>query len=117
MTQKSVPSVLRVAVATPLRRSFDYLPPKNVDIATLKPGVRLRLPFGRSEVIGVLLEITQQAQVAAVRLKRAKQVLDVEPILSAELLWLLNWASQYYQYPIGEVVPVSYTHLTLPTNA
>jgi primosomal protein N' (replication factor Y) len=62
------------------------------------------LPFGRSEVIGVLLEITQQAQVAAVRLKRAKQVLDVEPILSAELLWLLNWASQYYQHPIGEVV-------------
>lgn len=104
MSQKSAPPVLRVAVATPLRRSFDYLPPRDVDIATLKPGVRLRLPFGRTEVIGVLLEMTQQAQVAAVRLKRANQLIDAEPILSAELLWLLDWASQYYQHPIGEVV-------------
>ena len=104
MNQASTPVVLRVAVATPLRRSFDYLPPRDVDIATLKPGVRLRLPFGRTEVIGVLLEITQHTQVAAVRLKRAKQILDKEPILSSEMLWLLNWASQYYQHPIGEVV-------------
>ena len=104
MSQPSAPLVLRVAVATPLRRSFDYLPPRDVDITNLRPGVRLRLPFGRTEVIGVLLEISQEAQVAAVRLKRAKQVLDAEPILSSELLWLLNWASQYYQHPIGEVV-------------
>ena len=104
VSQKSAPPLLRVAVATPLRRSFDYLPPSDVDIATLKPGIRLRLPFGRTEVIGVLLEITQQAQVAAVRLKRAKQRLDAEPVLSPELLWLLNWASHYYQHPIGEVV-------------
>lgn len=104
MNQQSVPCVLRVAIATPLRRSFDYLPPTNVDITSLKPGIRLRLPFGRKEVIGVLLEISQQTQVAAVRLKRARQILDIEPILSPELLWLLNWASQYYQHPIGEVV-------------
>ena len=66
--------------------------------------MRLRLPFGRTEVIGVLLEISQQAQVAAVRLKRAKQLLDEAPLLTSELLWLLNWASHYYQHPIGEVV-------------
>ena len=103
MNHKPTPPVIRVAVPTPLRRSFDYLPPTNIDIGSLKPGVRLRLPFGRSEVIGILLEVTQQAQVAAVRLKRASQVLDAEPILTPELLWLLKWASQYYQHPIGEV--------------
>ena len=104
VSQKPAPTVLRVAVATPLRRTFDYLPPGDVDIAKLKPGIRLRLPFGRSEVIGVLLEISPQPQVAAVRLKRAKQVLDADPLLSPELLWLLEWASHYYQHPIGEVV-------------
>jgi primosomal protein N' (replication factor Y) len=93
-----------MAVPTPLRRSFDYLPPKGIKLSALKPGVRLRLPFGRSEVVGILLEVTQQAQVAAVRLKRAIQLLDAEPILSSDLLWLLQWASQYYQHPIGEVV-------------
>jgi len=95
--------VLRVAVPTPLRRSFDYLPPRDVDPDALKAGVRLRLPFGRTEVIGILLEVTRQPQVAAVRLKRAIQLLDAEPILSPDLLWLLQWASQYYQHPIGEV--------------
>ncbi len=104
MSQTAVPHVLRMAIATPLRRCFDYLPPRDVDITQLKPGMRLRLPFGRTEVIGILLEITQQTQVAAVRLKRAKQLLDEDPVLSSELLWLLNWASQYYQHPIGEVV-------------
>ncbi len=103
MSQTPAPPVLRVAVPTPLRRSFDYLPPKDVDPNVLKPGMRLRLPFGRSEVIGVLLEVTPQPQVAAVRLKRALQVLDAEPILSPDLLWLLHWSSQYYQHPIGEV--------------
>ena len=103
MSHQPTPPVLRVAVPTPLRRSFDYLAPKDVDVHSLKPGVRLRLPFGRSEVIGILLEISQQSQVAAVRLKRAIQVLDEAPILSPDLLWLLQWASQYYQHPIGEV--------------
>ena len=104
MSHKPTPTVLRVAIPTPLRRSFDYLPPKDVAIDSLKPGMRLRLPFGRSEVIGILLEVTQHTQVAAVRLKRATQLLDAEPILNPDLLWLLNWASQYYQHPIGEVV-------------
>ena len=103
MSRTPAPAVLRVAVPTPLRRSFDYLPPKNIELSDLKPGVRLRLPFGRTEVIGILLEVTLQTQVAAVRLKRAIQLLDEEPILSTDMLWLLKWASQYYQHPIGEV--------------
>ena len=103
VSHKPAPPVLRVAIPTPLRRSFDYLPPRDIDPGFLKPGVRLRLPFGRTEVVGILLEVTRQSQVAAVRLKRAIQVLDAEPILSPDLLWLLQWASQYYQHPIGEV--------------
>jgi primosomal protein N' (replication factor Y) len=37
-------SVLRVAVPSPLYREFDYLPPANVDLASLQPGIRLRVP-------------------------------------------------------------------------
>ena len=103
VSRQLTPPVLRIAVPTPLRRSFDYLPPRGVAIESLKPGVRLRLPFGRTQVIGILLEISQQSQIAAVRLKRAFEVLDETPILSPDLIWLLQWASQYYQHPIGEV--------------
>ncbi len=39
--------ILCVAVPTPLYRSFDYLPPYDAAHATLQPGQRVRVPFGR----------------------------------------------------------------------
>ena len=47
-------TILRLALPSPLRRLFDYLAPQGVPHAALQPGVRLRVPFGRREVIGVL---------------------------------------------------------------
>jgi primosomal protein N' (replication factor Y) len=101
----SVPSVfLRVAVPSPLRRCFDYLPPAGCDVHALRPGLRLRVPFGRTSVIGVLLAVGSESELPAHRLKAVSEVLESEPSLSAPLLELLNWASGYYQHPIGEVM-------------
>ena len=95
---------LRVAVPSPLRRYFDYLPPASHDLHTLQPGIRLRVPFGRTSVIALLLAITNETDVPKSRLKRVTEVLDAAPLLPASLLKLLLWASAYYQHPIGEVV-------------
>ena len=46
-------TILRLALPSPLRRLFDYLAPQGVPHAALQPGVRLRVPFGRREVVGV----------------------------------------------------------------
>jgi len=48
-----VPQIFRVALDTPLRRLFDYLPPVP---ATPSPslGVRVRVPFGRQRRIGLV---------------------------------------------------------------
>ncbi len=49
--------ILRLAIPSPLRAEFDYLPPANMgeeQLAELKPGIRVRVPFGRREVIGYL---------------------------------------------------------------
>ncbi len=94
---------LRVAIPSPLRRCFDYLPPAACDLHTLQPGIRLRVPFGRTTVIAVLLAISDETDVPKSRLKRVAEVLDVTPVLSRALLKLLMWASSYYQHPIGEV--------------
>jgi primosomal protein N' (replication factor Y) len=51
-----------------------------------------------------MLEHADSTPVAHNRLKSAQEVLDEEPLFSADLLALLQWASTYYQYPIGEVV-------------
>ncbi len=96
--------ILRVAVPAPLRRLFDYLPPAGVDATKLPPGIRLRVPFGRGQVIGVLLEVVRESDMPASRLKPVTEILDARPLLDAELLDLLRWASRYYQHPIGEAI-------------
>ena len=53
------PPVLRVAVPSPLRQLFDYLPPAELPAAlVLAPGQRIEVPFGKRTVIGLLIEIT-----------------------------------------------------------
>uniref|UniRef100_UPI0013D17B4D primosomal protein N' family DNA-binding protein n=1 Tax=Morganella morganii TaxID=582 RepID=UPI0013D17B4D len=50
-------AILRLALPSPLRRLFDYLAPPGVSRAQLQPGMRVRVPFGRREMIGILVEI------------------------------------------------------------
>ena len=78
-------TILRLALPSPLRRLFDYLAPQGVPHAALQPGVRLRVPFGRREVVGVLVEVAQHSEVPADKLKPALQLLDRTPPLPAPL--------------------------------
>ncbi|MCW8906037.1 MAG: primosomal protein N' [Sedimenticola sp.] len=96
--------VLRVAVPAPLHQTFDYLPPRGVEAGRLLPGVRLRVPFGRGERCGLLLEVRVWQEQGERTLKRALALLDGTPLFTAEDLALLKWASRYYQYPLGEVI-------------
>jgi len=102
-------TVLRVALPVPLRRLFDYLAPENTLSHTLQAGVRLRVPFGRQELIGVLVECSEHSEFPLEKLKRAHEILDDEPPLTPVLFELAQWAAQYYQYPLGEVL-----HTLLP---
>jgi primosomal protein N' (replication factor Y) len=96
--------LLRIAVPTPLHRSFDYLPPTDTDCSTLLPGLRLRVPFGRRHVVGVLLEVAGESGVARDKLKRAVAVLDREPVIGTDVMAMVQWASAYYHCPIGEAM-------------
>ncbi len=96
--------ILRIAVPSPLSQTFDYLPPPQCTPDQLRPGVRVRVPFGRSRSIGILLALGADSLWPTSRLKAAIEVLDDTPLLAAEQLELAQWASQYYHYPIGEVL-------------
>ncbi len=95
-------TVLQVAVPTPVYRTFDYLPPKNCKTTSLVPGMRLRIPFGRSRLVGILISIENNSRIESSRLKRVIEVLDDEPLLPANLMQLLGWISRYYHCPPGE---------------
>ncbi|WBG64114.1 primosomal protein N' [Pseudomonas citronellolis] len=98
------PSILRLALPSPLRRLFDYLPPRGLDPGRLQPGVRLRVPFGRREIVGVLVELSDSSQVPEDKLRPALAVLDREPPMPAHLLELCRWTAQYYQHSLGDTL-------------
>ena len=103
----SAPIILRIAVPSPLRSCFDYFPPQD-NQRSLFPGVRIRVPFGRRTVVGVLVEVVEESAVAYPRMRRALEVLDETPLLSAALFRVLHWAAGYYQHPLGEVLPAAF---------
>lgn len=99
-----MPLILRLALPSPLRRLFDYLPPKGAVEEQLRPGVRLRVPFGRREVVGVLIEVAQETEVPPDKLRKALQLLDERPPLPSALFELCQWSAQYYQHSLGDTL-------------
>jgi primosomal protein N' (replication factor Y) len=99
------PLILRVAIATPLRRLFDYLPADTTEVKNLQPGIRVVVPFGRrKDIVGVVVSIGNKSEHPQHKLKKINNIIDDEPIFNNRHLDLLIWASNYYHYPIGEVI-------------
>ena len=97
-------AILRLALPSPLRRLFDYRAPTGVLRSALQPGMRVRVPFGRREMIGILVEITDHSDVPAEKLKPAVAILDEHPPLPPSLFKLCLWTSQYYQHSLGDTL-------------
>jgi primosomal protein N' (replication factor Y) len=97
-------AVWRVVLDMPLRRPFDYLPPTEAAGHPVIPGVRVRVPFGRRRLIGVVAEAAAHSEIPIERLRPILAVLDAEPVLDAAMLGLLLWSADYYHHPIGEVM-------------
>ena len=93
----------QIAVPSPLRRTFDYLPPTGSD-RVLLPGVRVRVHFGRRQVVGLVVGHSETSEVASSKLKSVAEVLDAEPLLPEALFKQFRWAADYYQHPIGDAL-------------
>src|SRR6202011_4070152 len=108
-----IPMILQIALDTPLRRVFDYRAPAQFSALGGAPplGVRVRVPFGRQQLIGILVGVASEPPVAAAKLKTALEILDLHSIVDPVTFDLLCWAAEYYHHPIGEVfaaaLPVS----------
>jgi primosomal protein N' (replication factor Y) len=95
--------ILRLAIASPLRSLFDYLPPSKLD-GDLLPGQRVKVPFGRGSKIGLIISIETESQVPVEKLRAIDDVIDQQPLLDNELLHWLKRVNQYYQHAIGDTV-------------
>ncbi len=94
-------SIVSVALDMPLSTLFDYVLADGIAVV---PGQRVLVPFGRKQVVGVVMECAADSDLAAERIKPVEQVLDEIPPLPAELLTLLRFCSDYYHHPLGATV-------------
>lgn len=85
-----------------MRQVFDYAIP--ADRADPMIGARVRVPFGKSKRVGVVLALADAASVDRAKLRELEAVLDEESLINQELLALLDWAAQYYHHPVGEAL-------------
>lgn len=100
-------SVLRLAVTSPLRQIFDYLPPEGIsdqELARLQPGSRVMVPFGARQVCAILIEVAADSALPREKLKAAGRILDREALISPTLVSLCRWAADYYKHPPGEIL-------------
>ena len=94
---------VKVAVPCPLYKTFDYRLTES-EGQTIQPGVRVRVPFGRQKLIGIIIEESQATDVPANKLKSIIAVLDNHNLFGADILKLLFWAARYYVHPLGDVL-------------
>jgi primosomal protein N' (replication factor Y) len=92
---------IRVALDVPLPTLFDYAWPH---ASPSHIGFRIRVPFGRRQAIGVIMEVADAPAVDQAKVRAAGELLDEGPALPGDLIALLRFVSAYYHHPIGEVV-------------
>ncbi len=94
-------AVLKVALALPLHRLFDYRWQESLEVVR---GMLVRVPFGNGERVGVVVEVVTAGELPASQLKAAFGLVEDQQPLPEEFLNLCQFASQYYQAPLGEVM-------------
>lgn len=93
--------VVHVALPVPLARTFDYLLPQGLQPAV---GARVGVPWGKQRAIGIVTGCSETSELPLDKLKPIDSVIDDASLFSSSLWRILRWASDYYHYPIGEVL-------------
>lgn len=100
--------IISVAVPRPLDSFFSYLIPKSLS-QKLGPGSWVRVPFGRSTVVGFIVEDPKALSelpkgLEPSKLKEIIEAGEEEDRIPTEVFNLCVWASRYYAQPLGELL-------------
>jgi primosomal protein N' (replication factor Y) len=92
---------IEVAVAVPVFQTFTYRTPETL-ADLVSTGKRVLIPFGRRRITGYVLGPSQGFDQTEVKL--VLDVLDEQPLFPSAMVPFFRWISDYYKYPLGEVV-------------
>tara|TARA_R110002073_G_scaffold263550_3_gene426633 strand:+ start:1740 stop:3926 length:2187 start_codon:yes stop_codon:yes gene_type:complete len=93
--------IIRVALNVPIDTLFDYV---STDASKQDIGMRVRVPFGKKRMTGVIMEVSTNTQIASEKIKSAECIFREIPPLPTTLLDLFRFCSSYYHHPLGSIV-------------
>src|SRR5436190_3746950 len=91
-----------VAVPVAVDTLFTYRIPDELR-SLVKRGMQVVVPFGKRSVTGIVVNISETPPPVR-HIKPIADIVDLEPVISGELLKLTEWMAQYYFAPWGEVL-------------
>ena len=79
--------------AYPIDRPFDYIVPEHLE-GLVERGSRVHVPFGNRKVQGFITNIKGETDIDRTKLKEVLSIIDVEPVITEELLELSKWMTK-----------------------
>lgn len=92
--------ILQVALDVPLNRLFDYLSGG----LHVRVGHRVLVPFGSRSQIGIVMGLADTSEFPVEKLKPITQAFADEIPIDGEVLSLIKFSADYYQYPFGQAL-------------
>ncbi len=86
-----------------LNRGFHYLIPPDLEKAAAV-GKRVKIHFRNKNRTGVIVNITGKTDIAVQNLKEIEEIIDPYPVLTPEMMILIDWISRYYICPKGTII-------------
>jgi primosomal protein N' (replication factor Y) len=98
--------ILNVACPIPMRKTFDYQATQDLldRPADEIVGRRVKVPFGKKSIVGVVNALKETSDAPAGTLKEIASVLDNEPLLTPAQFELAHWLSRRYFCSFGEAL-------------
>lgn len=85
-----VAEVIVDVAAYPVDRPFDYKVPYSMQ-ELIECGCRVKVPFGPRNVLGFVVQLKKETDVPIEKIKPISRLLDIEPVLTDEMLALAKW--------------------------
>ncbi len=98
-----MPVFVEVALPVPMRQTFSYQVPE-ANVSQIQLGLRVKVPFGRQQLVGLITAINNECDVPANKIKPFTALLDDKPLLPTSLYKLTLWAARYYFASQGQML-------------
>ncbi len=85
-----IAEVIVDVAAYPIDKPFDYIVPETMQ-SSIEQGVRVKVPFGRRKVLGYVTALKNESDLESTKLRSIDELVDLEPVISSELLTLSRW--------------------------